>query len=277
MSWTIAVEHVTEYRYTEPAQVSYNEIRMTPQENGEQLVLETGLEISPPVNLFPYRDYWDTMVQRFDIRHPHDRLRIVARSVVKTPAGHEVPAVVSPKWDEDEFAEQLAPTALTALPADKRVQAMISELIASNTPASAVAKAAKFVNRSLRYQPGSTAVSTTAAETWQIKKGVCQDFSHLCIALLRAAGIPARYVSGYYYPLAEGEIEQEVAGESHAWVEAWVGWWMQIDPTNLNFDPKRYIVIGHGRDYNDVAPFVGIYSGSGESEMTVNVILKRLA
>jgi len=111
---------------------------------------------------------------------------------------------------------------------------------------------------------------------------VCQDFAHLTVAVLRAMGIPARYVSGYFYPNASGAIGAMVHGESHAWVEAWTGEWSGHDPTNrLNLSERhvaeRYVVVAQGRDYADVSPFRGIYSGPPGSATEVTVELTRCA
>ena len=118
---------------------------------------------------------------------------------------------------------------------------------------------------------------TSGWEAWESKSGVCQDFSHIAIGMLRAAGLPARYVSGYLFPLKESAPGVSCEGQSHAWAEYWAGEWYGIDATNNVAPGLRHVVVGHGREYNDVVPHKGIYLGSPDSTLTVSVKLTRLA
>ena len=146
---------------------------------------------------------------------------------------------------------------------------------------------AGFVASHLRYTPGVTEVSTSALEAFQAGQGVCQDYAHLTLALLRTIGVPARYVSGYLHPRKDAPKGEVVSGESHAWVEAWVGDWWGFDPTNGVPAGERHVIVGRGRDYADVPPIRGIYSeratpdGEALAEATgavdVEVRISRLA
>jgi transglutaminase-like putative cysteine protease len=120
-------------------------------------------------------------------------------------------------------------------------------------------------------------VSTTAADALRIGGGVCQDFTHLALGLLRARGIPARYVSGYLHPSSQAEPGVVLAGQSHAWVEAWVGDWLPFDPTNGSPVGERHVVVGRARDYADLAPLSGIFHGGPAKSLGVTVELTRLA
>jgi transglutaminase-like putative cysteine protease len=144
-------------------------------------------------------------------------------------------------------------------------------------PADAVPSVLDWVHGQLEYGSGATNVHTSAVEAWHAGRGVCQDFAHLSLAVLRAMGIPARYVSGYFYPEAAGAIGAKVLGESHAWVEAWTGAWGAHDPTNLMRVGERHVMVARGRDYADVAPVRGIYSGPPGSSTEVTVELVRRA
>jgi transglutaminase-like putative cysteine protease len=124
---------------------------------------------------------------------------------------------------------------------------------------------------------GVTGVHTTAAEAWSGRRGVCQDIAHLALGALRSVGIPARYVSGYLHPKPDAAIGETVAGESHAWVEWFCGSWRGFDPTNLIDIGDRHVTVGHGRDYNDVAPLRGIYAGPSSSSLFVTVEITREA
>ena len=127
----------------------------------------------------------------------------------------------------------------------------------------------------MEYVSGVTAVSSTAAEAWESRKGVCQDIAHVAVGALRAAGLPARYVSGYLHPRADAPIGETVVGESHAWVEWFSGRWHGYDPTNQLEIGDRHVRVGHGRDYTDVAPLRGVYAGAAGSELFVSVSITR--
>lgn len=126
------------------------------------------------------------------------------------------------------------------------------------------------------YVPGSTGVHTSAEAAWEVRQGVCQDMAHLSVGLLRRLGVPARYVSGYLQPRADLPVGESVTGESHAWVEWWAGDWRAWDPTNGRPVGADHVVVGRGRDYDDVPPR-GVHSGPGGGELVVSVEFTRLA
>jgi transglutaminase-like putative cysteine protease len=125
--------------------------------------------------------------------------------------------------------------------------------------------------------PGTTGVQTGAQEAFDQGQGVCQDIAHLAVSLLREAGLPARYVSGYLFPNPDAAPGDEVTGQSHAWVEYWTGEWVACDPTNDDSVGPRHVVVAAGRDYADVPPLKGIYQGAPSRTMAVTVTLTRLA
>jgi len=143
-------------------------------------------------------------------------------------------------------------------------------------PGDAARGVCALVNREVEYRTGSTTVHTQAADAWEQRAGVCQDMAHLVIGALRGLGIPTRYVSGYLHPKREPAIGDPVTGESHAWVEWWDDGWHAFDPTNATEPNDRYVVVALGRDYTDVKPISGIYSGSATSAMSVEVTVTRL-
>ena len=129
----------------------------------------------------------------------------------------------------------------------------------------------RFVRSHLTYTPGVTEVSSSALEALHSEAGVCQDYAHLSIALLRAAGVPARYVSGYLHTGKDARPGDTVSGESHAWVEAWLGDWWAFDPTNGVAVGERHAVVGRGRDYADVPPLKGVHSSGTPEALDVEV------
>jgi len=175
----------------------------------------------------------------------------------------------------DRHVEFLAATPLTAI--DDELAGRASELAGALPPAEAAAAIADWVRASVAYQPGSTGVRTNAQEAWALRQGVCQDIAHLTVGMLRAVGIPARYVSGYLHPTAAAEVGQTVAGQSHAWVEWWTEQWHGHDPTNGVPAGPGHVTVARGRDYADVAPLKGVYHGAAASHLGVTVEMTRLA
>jgi len=291
MSWRLEINHTTRYRYDRPVVASYNEARVTPLTTPDQVVSETSFAVSPDARVFAYRDYWGSLVHSFDVHDAHETLVVTSNSVVETAvrgaraypstaAGAQESAPCS--WEElgdsevlDRFYELLAPSCLVGMAELAGAAAALRS--SCPTPALAVPAATRWAHDQLEYRSGATHVHSSAADAWKAGKGVCQDFAHLSLAVLRAMGVPARYVSGYFYPGTEGVIGLKVVGESHAWVEAWTGDWGAHDPTNLVPVAERHVVVARGRDYSDVAPMRGIFSGPPGSTTDVTVELVRQA
>jgi transglutaminase-like putative cysteine protease len=278
MSWRIAVEHATGYSYDAEVVSSYNEARLTPQTEPGQLTLEARVQTVPDAEQFRYWDYWGTQVTAFEVQAPHDALEVVVRSVVETSPPTPPPR---PGWDlltdeavRDEHSEWLAPTPRTEPDDDLRAAAVAA--IGELPPYDAAIAICESAADGVSYQRGSTGVQTSAAEAWRLHRGVCQDIAHVSLSMLRAAGLPARYVSGYLHPDADAEIGLTRTGESHAWVEVWLGRWWAYDPTNRLPVGERHVVVARGREYGDVPPLKGVYRGSGSHALGVRVELTRL-
>lgn len=275
MSWRLRVTHSTSFQYESEVSASFNEARMSPINTLDQFVISHDLKINPFASVFNYVDYFGTAVKSFDVQTPHTYLEIVSQSLVET----SLPTVgnLNASWDElqqvelrEDLREYLDFTGLVdPISPD-------FELRLQKTPLDAI----HFLNTAMRdrisYTPGSTSVYSPASEAWEKRAGVCQDFTHASISLLRSAGIPARYISGYLYN-GSGEIGEEVVGESHSWVEAWVGHWLPFDPTNGNPVAEDHILVARGRDYHDVSPLKGIFSGGRSRKIEVKVSLTRIA
>ena len=280
MSWRLRVRHTTGYRYDAPVLASYNEARLTPVTDVDQLTLEARVVTVPDAKQQRYWDYWGTQVTAFDIHVPHDSLEVTATCVVDT--ADERPVTDVPTWHlvrseavRDRYVEQLTPTPRTQ-PGDDAV-ALVQERTAGLDPAETARAGMELVHERVAYQPGSTGVATSAAEAWSLGQGVCQDIAHVTVGLLRAVGLPAAYVSGYLHPRPDAALGQTVTGESHAWVEVWLGSWWAYDPTNRMPAGERHVVVGRGRDYADVTPLKGVYSGTGSHSLGVTVEITRLA
>lgn len=281
MTYRIRVEHESRYHYRRSVQSSYNEARITPLTTPTQLVLDSRIEVEPAASLHGYTDYWGSVVHAFDLQRPHDEMVVVGRSVVETntAAAPDAPTV---GWAElrdekvrDRFAEYLAYTA--RVPADERLAGVAAGLAVAPTVEEAVSAAVAWVRDQLTYVPGATGVHTSAVEAWAGGEGVCQDFAHLTLALLRAMGVPARYCSGYVHPVEDAQVGVTVEGESHAWVDYWSGSWRSVDPTAGKVVGDRHVLVARGRDYSDVPPIKGIFHGGPTSHLDVTVSLTRLA
>ena len=279
MSWRIAVRHRTGYRYAGPVRASYNEARLTPPSLDRQRTLHAAIAITPAVQPLRYVDYWGTTVDAFDIHVPHTELVVLATSTVETagptpvPAGAGWPDLSDPAV-QGRFAELLV--ASPYVPVEPELAEVGRSLRAESTPVQAGLRAAAWTHETLRYERGATHVHTSSAEARAAGKGVCQDFAHVTLALLRAVGLPARYVSGYLHPTVGAEVGETTAGESHAWVEFWAGDWVAVDPTSLADVGSRHVLVARGRDYGDVRPLSGVYSGPAAEHFAVTVEMTRL-
>lgn len=279
----LRVRHVTDYGYDEPVTASYNELRVTPRTGPAQVVLEARLDVTPVGRVLDYVDYFGTVVHVLDLRVPHRSLVIVGTAVVETGWPVDVTRTQDLSWDDvradpfvDRFVEYLQPTAYT--PHDPRIVSAGERLMARCEPRQAPLVVGEWVRESIRYAPGTTEVHTSAVQALEAGSGVCQDFAHIAIAVLRSAGVPSRYVSGYLHPKAEATIGETVTGESHAWIEAWDGdMWVAHDPTNGRTVGRDHVLVATGRDYADVAPVKGVYAGGGSSSLGATVEITRLA
>jgi transglutaminase-like putative cysteine protease len=276
VSWRLRIRHVTGFTYAGKAHASYNEARLTPMTTPWQVTLFSQVEVYPPATTYRYYDYWGTLVTAFDLQRAHGELKVVASSLVETGTPKAVePAPWSVLADaQDQHAEMLAVSARTHIDSDLIAQA--AEVVGDLDPHAGASAIASWVRGDVDYVPGSTGVQTSAQEAWNLRKGVCQDIAHLTVALLRARGIPARYVSGYLHPHREAKVGETVEGQSHAWVEWWCGDWVGYDPTNGVPVGPQHVVVARGRDYDDVAPLKGVYNGSPSSHLGVTVEITRV-
>ncbi len=275
MSLRLQITHRSEYTYDREVVSSYNEARLVPQTGRGQLTLSTAVSTRPDAPQLRYRDYWGTQVTAFDIHLPHTSLEVVGTSVVDTADAGSPPEI---GWDVLSEARELHPELVGASPRtepDPELVALAQEI--SGAPYDVLIGLAELVHGRVEYVSGSTGVGTRAVDAWALGKGVCQDIAHVTLAALRSRGLPARYVSGYLHPSKDPEVGLSVAGESHAWVEAWLGGWWGFDPTNLTPAGERHVVVARGRDYTDVPPIKGIYAGGGAQHLSVAVEVTRLS
>jgi transglutaminase-like putative cysteine protease len=255
---------------------------MTPLSEDGQVLISHELHIEPYAAVQTYVDYWGALVESFDVHTPHRVLEITSVSTVDIPAA--TPEAEGGSWHsvhsdetQDRWAEYLTTTPyVDSLESDLSRMAIVRELRHVGSPAIAVRGAMEAVRDQIVYTAGATNVSTTAGQAWESGVGVCQDFAHVMLSILRALRIPARYVSGYLH-IEEAEIGMTVIGESHAWVEYWDHGWHAIDPTNNRSVGTAHVVVARGRDYGDVPPLKGIYAGGRSGALGVTVEITQIA
>ncbi|MEU6507448.1 MULTISPECIES: transglutaminase family protein [unclassified Streptomyces] len=270
----LRIRHETRVSYAQAAVSSHNEVRMTPLTLPGQTTLDGRVTVGPAAVTWSYWDYWGTQVTGFDLMDPHSDLTITASSLVETarPGPLRGPlgwAEVAERTTRSRLLEFANPTVRTTVPAELIAHAR--EVTAGLDPHETAVAVASLVADRVSYLPGTTGVNTSAAEAWEQGTGVCQDIAHVTLALLRGLGLPSRYVSGYLHPEKEAELHRPVAGQSHAWIEYWAGDWCGYDPTNRTRADESHVVVGRGRDYDDVPPHKGVYRGvaGGPPEVTV--------
>ncbi len=281
MTQRLSVMHSTSLAYAGEVQASFNQARMTPLSTSGQLMLRHELSVAPLARIQRYTDYWGTAVEAFDVHLPHHSLSVVSTSVVDTvERWREAPGVSWAEMDSpevtDRWCEFLEIGSFVDDPAADPARAeLLSTLRRQPTPKDAIVLAIEMVRDRIAYSPGVTHVHTSAGEAWAEGLGVCQDFSHASLSLLRGLGIPGRYVSGYVHT-EDAEIGVPVIGESHAWIEAWNGGWEAHDPTNGRDVAAAHVLVARGRDYRDVSPLTGIYAGPLSQDPAVVVEMTRL-
>ncbi|MDR1851241.1 MAG: transglutaminase family protein [Propionibacteriaceae bacterium] len=275
MGRQLRIVHRTGYRYNGWVSASHNEARMTPRSSREQLVLASKVDITPLAWKYTYVDYWGTRVTAFEIGQGHREMDVVATSTVDI--GERFSDGLGVSWEEiqlpdftDQYCEMLQILPSVQPPEDA---VTLAKGIAADsaTPAQAVKGVVDLIRGRVDYVPGATEVRTPAVEVWSKGAGVCQDMVHLTLGILRSIGVPCRYVSGYVMPSQDAEPGETKVGESHAWLQYWDGVWVGIDPTNAVVPGDTHVEVGVGRDYFDVPPLKGVYSGSRSSDMFVEV------
>ncbi len=274
------IVHTTSLTYDAPVRASHNELRMTPPNETGQTTLENRIRIRPLTWSHVYRDHWGTHVTAMESLSPHDHLDIEAISTVeRTDVAEPGPSL---GWAalEDPGLRDLSFEWLmlsTRTRPGEGVDELAEAVRGLETPRAAAYELCERIRDHVTYESGVTVVHGSGEEAWRERRGVCQDFAHITIGALRTLGIPARYVSGYLSPTRDAEIGETSSGESHAWVEFWDGDWLPADPTNGTPVGVDHVVVARGRDYDDVPPFKGVYSGVGRAGLQVAVKVTRLA
>jgi transglutaminase-like putative cysteine protease len=280
----LKITHLTQYTYKDPVVDSVNELRLSPINDGRQSCCEHTIMIDPTVSLFPYTDYFGNLVHYFTINSPHQHLTIKMDSIVETTmmeqrersllTYEEERAILINKKFQNKYAYYLMETPYSVITPElkKFVYTFIDEN-QSKSIYQLLEQISNAIYSNFTYDQKVTNVKTTLEETLRLKRGVCQDYAHIMIAICRIFNIPSRYVSGYHFI---GDIESNQSNfqhASHAWVEAYVPsfGWVGLDPTNNGKIDFRYVKLSYGRDYSDIVPVKGVYKGSSNQNLKVLV------
>jgi transglutaminase-like putative cysteine protease len=260
----LAIHHETHYEYSAPLRYSTQSLRLTPTPNDHQTVLQWALHV--PGTLFPERDGYGNQAHTWTLARRLLRGAIRATGIVET---HASPWVV----DEPGLPPPLLylrPTALT--PFDVKLLTPGVEVLGDGVDERSLLALAALVCERVRWRAGTTTVHTTALEALALGAGVCQDQAHVFIAICRANGVPARYVSGYFY------APQSPALASHAWADVCVDpdkrRWLSVDVTHRCLMDERHVRLAVGPDYAACLPIRGVRHGGGEEAMRVRVEIR---
>jgi transglutaminase-like putative cysteine protease len=280
----LAIRYLTNYRYDAEVVDNLNALRVKPAANGRQRCDEFNVRLDPEVRLYRHTDYFGTEVVEFEVSRPHDHLTIDVRARVVTQAPPSPPEASWEALREPAYREAGGEFLLQTDAAEH--EALAALLDATRTAASPLATLlliTELIPERFEYRRGATYVDSKIGHLLDHRAGVCQDFVHLGLCLLRHHGIAARYVSGYLYAAPADGREESIEVDTHAWLEAllpalddsepvWVG----ADPTNRGLAGDTHVKIGHGRHYIDVPPIKGVYRGTASSENDARVTMTQL-
>jgi len=262
------IHHETRYEYEETVSYSIQALKLTPRTDRGQRVLSW--RITTPGDRLQQLDPYGNLTHFVTLESPHRELRIAVDGVVDTSS--EVSTAPSPGEGELSPLAYLAPTALTR--PDDRLRELAERHLGRHPASRAtLLDLVAGVRRAVDYESGVTDVHHSASAALALGCGVCQDQAHVFVACCRAAAVPARYVSGYLYTGATGEVA------SHAWAEAWLGdeGWFSVDVTHEAVAGPTHCRLAVGRDYLDAAPVRGVRRGGGREQLTVAVNLAPVA
>jgi transglutaminase-like putative cysteine protease len=281
MQYTI--HHSTKFAYETAVSESVMEVRMQPRSEGPQRCIHFGLSTTPASRVRMYQDHDGNIVHHFNIPGRHPRLTVTAEALVESSPLPPLPALEPGAWhrldartNSGEFWELMNPSLFAChTPALEQLARDIG-LERGPDPLEMLWRLTNEIYDRFEYSPQTTNVDSPIDHALEQRQGVCQDFSHIMIALVRRLGVPCRYVSGYLFQQADSSVRSSSAA-THAWVEAWLPdlGWVGFDPTNNLAATDGHIRVAVGRDYADVPPTRGIFKGTsavrGELAVAVRV------
>lgn len=271
------IHHVTKYTYPEAVRDSANQIMLYPVKDENQEVQSQRLSITGEPIVEVFRDYYGNEAGSFMNTAPHKELRIDSHiAVITKPITFPTDEIaIEQQWEKlieiknvVPFIDFLKQENFTGLPEVKKIAD--SGFYKSVSVYVAVQQLNKYVYENFQYIKGITSIETTLDEVWKLRAGVCQDFAHILLVMLRLLNIPARYVSGYVCP---HDNNQRGEGATHAWVEAYIPFygWLGLDPTNNCIVNDSHVRLAIGRKFSDCSPVKGTYKGTAKQSLEVGV------
>jgi transglutaminase-like putative cysteine protease len=269
------IHHVTKYSYNRPVVESVNQIRIYPVASDTQEILQHEVSISDAPELFFFIDYWGNRCADFSLPDAHKELAIESKLIVRTITQEEPKQVISLLSDlhpvirkDFKLFELSKPEDIKATDATQTIIQSIAAV--DKTVMQLVQECSQYIYSNFKYIKGITTIESTVDDILEHHSGVCQDFAHVLLQLLRTIGIPSRYVSGYICPNKNGMRGE---GATHAWVEAYIPshGWMGIDPTNNAWVTNHHVKLAVGRNFNDCSPMKGTFKGISRQTLSVYV------
>ncbi len=274
------IKHITNYFYLEPVYDSINQMMLYPIADQHQKVIHHSIKITDNPSVQVFTDKFGNTLGIFSYLQPHTELNITSDLEIETFAFSEPDNISHPDaaWNEYNYLQhdhrfrdflQLENKGFF-----EEIKEIVFQLVNKNiTPYENAKVFSEYIFENFIYTTGVTSIETEIDEIWTLKAGVCQDFAHLLLVMLRIVNIPARYVSGYICPKND---DFRGAGATHAWVEAFIPdyGWVGLDPTNNCVTSDQHIRLAVGRYFKDCTPFKGIYKGKLDHRLEVSVIVE---
>ena len=270
------IHHITKYQYDRPVKESSNQIKIFPFSCAEQEVLQHDLTITSNPDIQVFTDYWGNKIGLFNVLAPHKEMVIESKLVIRTMLSAQLNISFQTSWEnlESEVSGNLQLLELSSAPhinAQSKITQIIAQLnVQEKSIADVVEACGQFIYKQFKYIKGITNIETTVDEILEVNAGVCQDFAHLMLQILRTLKIPSRYVSGYICPNKNGMRGE---GATHAWVEAYIpGYgWAGIDPTNNAWVAGNHIKLAVGKNFYECSPVKGTFKGPARQTLSVFV------
>lgn len=285
LTMNFAIRYLTSYEYDGEVLDNLNALRVKPATTARQRCDEFGVRLTPEVRLHRHTDYFGTEVVEFEVSRPHRQLTIDVRARVSTRPPPDPPQATWEALGDPAYREAGGEFLLQTddAPEHPAMAELLATTRAADSPLGMLLLIAELIPDRFEYRQGATYVDSTVRDLLDGGAGVCQDFVHLGLSLLRRHGIAARYVSGYLFAAGTAGGQESIEVDTHAWLEAllpvpgegepvWVG----ADPTNRGIAGERHVKIGHGRQYADVPPIKGVYRGSASASLEASVTMTRL-
>ena len=271
------IQHITKYKYDRPVRESANQIKIFSFNKPGQEILSHEIVITDEPNINKFTDYWSNTVGFFTVSRPHEELIIDSRLIAKTTF-QEIDETLSTISDWKLLADEISTNIILLdlaqkekIKSQEKIQLILDHItFDACSPLEAAKKYSQFIFENFKYVKGITNVETRVDEILEFRSGVCQDFAHVLLQLLRTIGIPSRYVSGYICPNKNGMRGE---GATHAWIDAYIPklGWIGLDPTNNCFANEHHIQLAVGRDFSDCTPIKGTFKGPANHELMVYV------